>query len=74
VIARRYFYPGLHRCIPYANDFRFCAEPLTHTDELCHSCLQLPIGARVSAQVVEKICDILVLMQINARLIHTRFR
>ncbi|MBW8067639.1 MAG: DegT/DnrJ/EryC1/StrS family aminotransferase [Ferrovum sp.] len=74
VIARRYFYPGLHHCIPYANDSRFCTEPLIHTDELCHSCLQLPIGARVSAQVVEKICDILVLTQANAKWIAQRIK
>lgn len=60
VIARRYFYPGLHRCIPYATDFPQYLDRLPDTDRLCASCIQFPIGALVSADGVERICKILV--------------
>jgi dTDP-4-amino-4,6-dideoxygalactose transaminase len=59
VNARRYFYPGLHRSIPYAQDFPRYLERLPNTDSLSASCIQLPIGALVSAQGVERICSIL---------------
>lgn len=59
VIARRYFYPGLHRSIPYAQELPQYLDRLPNTDSLCASCIQLPIGALVSDQCVKRICDIL---------------
>jgi len=59
VIARRYFYPGLHRCIPYAQELPQYLDRLPDTDSVCASCIQLPVGAPVSAQGVDRICDIL---------------
>ena len=58
--ARRYFYPGLHRSIPYAKEHPESKDRLPNTDCLCASCIQLPIGALVSAQCVERICNILI--------------
>jgi len=54
VLARRYFYPGLHRLPPYF------ARPehgnvLPVTDELCKTVMQLPLGARVSARDAERV-------------------
>lgn len=59
VNARRYFYPGLHRSIPYVQELPQYQERLPNTDSLSASCIQLPIGALVSAQNVERICAIL---------------
>ncbi len=59
VNARRYFYPGLHRSIPYAQEFPEYLDRLPNTDDLSASCIQLPIGALVSAHGVECICSIL---------------
>lgn len=59
VNARRYFYPGLHRSIPYAQELPQYLERLPNTDTLSATCIQLPIGALVSAQNVERICEIL---------------
>jgi dTDP-4-amino-4,6-dideoxygalactose transaminase len=59
VIARRYFYPGVHRSIPYAQEMSQYLDRLPNTDNLCMSCIQLPIGALVSAQDIEQICNIL---------------
>ena len=60
VVARRYFYPGLHRSIPYAQELSQHLDRLPNTDSLCASCIQFPIGALVTAQSVERICDILI--------------
>jgi len=59
VIARRYFYPGVHRSIPYAQDLPQYLDRLPNTDSLCAICIQFPIGALVNAQGVERICKIL---------------
>jgi dTDP-4-amino-4,6-dideoxygalactose transaminase len=60
VDVRRYFYPGLHRSIPYAQELPQYLDALPNTDSLCASCIQLPIGALVSAQCAERICNILI--------------
>lgn len=60
VDAQRYFHPGLHRCIPYVQEQPQYLERLPNTDQLGASCIQLPIGALVTSQSVESICDILV--------------
>lgn len=59
VLARRYFYPGVHRSIPYAQELPQYLDSLPNTDSLCASCIQFPIGAPVSAQDAEHICNIL---------------
>ncbi len=59
VIARRYFYPGLHRTIPYDSALPQYLDRLPNTDSLCTACIQLPIGALVLAEDIECICDIL---------------
>lgn len=58
VSVRRYFYPGLHRSIPYVQELPQYLECLPNTDSLSTSCIQLPIGALVSAQSVESIRNI----------------
>jgi dTDP-4-amino-4,6-dideoxygalactose transaminase len=59
VLARRYFYPGLHRTIPYVSELPQYVDRLPNTDSLCASCMQLPIGALVLGNDIERICDIL---------------
>lgn len=54
VIARRYFYPGVHHTIGYEDN----EASLPVTDKLCSVCIQLPIGAMVDKDKVEKICDL----------------
>lgn len=57
--AQRNFYPGLHRSIPYLHELPHFRDHLPNTDNLSASCFQLPAGALVSAQAVDRICDIL---------------
>lgn len=60
VNSRRYFYPGLHRSIPYVDELSQFLDCLPCTDRICASSIQLPIGALVSSQSVERICNILI--------------
>ncbi|OGR00778.1 MAG: DegT/DnrJ/EryC1/StrS aminotransferase [Deltaproteobacteria bacterium RIFOXYD12_FULL_50_9] len=73
VVARRYFYPGLHRTIPYVNDLSYYQDRLLNTDSLCASCIQLPIGALVTAQSVERICNILIQAHQSSAEISSRY-
>ena len=59
VMARRYFYPGVHRSIPYVEALPTYRDRLTSTDELSATCIQFPIGALVSPEAVERVCSIL---------------
>lgn len=56
IVARRYFYPGLHRVPPYVDSG---APPsLPNTDYLCNHVLQLPVGALVQLATAEKIVQL----------------
>lgn len=59
VNAQRYFYPGLHRSIPYSQELPQYLDHLPNTDNLCASCIRFPVGTLVYAQSVERICNIL---------------
>jgi dTDP-4-amino-4,6-dideoxygalactose transaminase len=61
VLARRYFHPGVHRCIPYAE--RPGVSALPNTDLLCETGVQLPIGALVADGMVERICALIKRLQ-----------
>lgn len=63
VIVRKYFSPGIHRSIPYLKKYPQYLETLPNTDHLCATTIQLPIGALVNAETVEKICKILIQAQ-----------
>ncbi|MHB8140461.1 MAG: aminotransferase class I/II-fold pyridoxal phosphate-dependent enzyme [Vulcanimicrobiaceae bacterium] len=55
VNARRYFYPGVHRCVPYVTQLPQYVTVLPNTDRLCSSLIQLPIGALVSDESAHRI-------------------
>lgn len=69
VNVRRYFYPGVHRTIEFKSVFARQNNPLEHTDVLCETCIQLPVGANVDNQVVEKICELILNIQQQAKVI-----
>lgn len=54
--VQRCFYPGSHCSIAYT-------QQLHNTDSLSASCIQLPIGALVTVQSVERVCNILAAAQ-----------
>jgi dTDP-4-amino-4,6-dideoxygalactose transaminase len=63
IMARRYFFPGAHRCIPWVD--RDPETRLPNTDHLCRALIQLPIGALVSNHDIDALCALL-------RVIHER--
>lgn len=58
VLARRYFYPGIHRCTPYDALYPEAAERLPVTDALCGKVLQLPIGQTIDDSGARRIGEI----------------
>lgn len=58
VLARRYFYPGIHRCTPYAECYPQVGERLPVTEALCAKVLQLPIGQSIDAAGARRIGQI----------------
>ena len=74
VIARRYFYPGLHRSHPYIHELPDYLNQLPNTDSICASCIQFPIGARVESQDIERICNILLGAHHASAIIRSKYR
>jgi len=59
VIARRYFYPGVHRMEPYRSLFHDLRLDLPVTEEVCRKVLVLPTGTAVSSADVHRVCDLI---------------
>lgn len=71
VMARRYFYPGIHRCTPYLEMFPHASAELQVTEALCSRVLQLPIGQAVDEGVAVRITALVRAAQANASAIRT---
>jgi dTDP-4-amino-4,6-dideoxygalactose transaminase len=59
VIARRYFYPGVHRMEPYRSTYADAIAPLPVTERVCKRVLVLPTGTAVSVADVDAVCDLI---------------
>jgi len=59
VMARRYFYPGVHRMEPYRSYFPHADLLLPVTEEVCRQVLVLPTGTSVSADDIARVCDLI---------------
>jgi dTDP-4-amino-4,6-dideoxygalactose transaminase len=59
VLARRYFYPGVHRMEPYRTDFPQANLRLPETEALVTRVLHLPTGTGVTRNDIQKICGII---------------
>lgn len=55
VEVKRYFFPGVHNIVPYKPISPSHAYKLPVTDNLCNSCMQLPIGSQISIELALKI-------------------
>lgn len=55
VLAKRYFSPGCHRLAPYWAAYAARPTPLPQTERLCQRLLQLPTGAAVTVDAIERI-------------------
>ena len=59
VLARRYFYPGVHRMEPYRSHFPDASLLLPNTEAVADRVLHLPTGTGVNATDIGKICVII---------------
>jgi dTDP-4-amino-4,6-dideoxygalactose transaminase len=59
VIARRYFYPGVHRMEPYATLDPHAGERLPVTALASERVLLLPTGTAVDAAIIDRICSVI---------------
>lgn len=67
ILARRYFVPGMHRCVPYNAKFPQYVHALPVTDMLCKKVMQLPSGQCVSDEDILSICTLIRFIQSNAK-------
>jgi dTDP-4-amino-4,6-dideoxygalactose transaminase len=59
VLARRYFYPGVHWMEPYRSDYPEAGSRLPETEALAARVLVLPTGSGVTSRDIQKICAII---------------
>lgn len=59
VLARRYFYPGVHRMEPYRSDFPEAKLHLRQTEAVAARVLVLPTGTGVTSEEIAKVCGII---------------
>jgi dTDP-4-amino-4,6-dideoxygalactose transaminase len=55
IYAKRYFFPGVHKCQPYNSD----SVTLPTTEKLCQQVLVLPTGSQVNEQDIERIVSLI---------------
>jgi dTDP-4-amino-4,6-dideoxygalactose transaminase len=69
VLARRYFYPGVHQMEPYHSYFPNAGLLLTETEKLTLKVLQLPTGTAVKENDIHAVCQLIRFSIENAHLI-----
>lgn len=72
VLARRYFYPGCHRMMPYAANLPSLSLP--ETEKIASRVLSLPTGTSVSPADVSSICEIIKVVVTNGREVSDKLR
>lgn len=72
VLARRYFYPGVHRMEPYRSYYPETRQSLPETEALAGRVLVLPTGAGVTFTDIQKICAIIRFAVEHSREIQSR--
>jgi len=59
VLARRYFYPGVHRMEPYRSFFPHAHLLLPDTEAVAQRVLVLPTGNSITQSQIGKVCEII---------------
>ena len=59
VLARRYFYPGIHQMEPYHSFFPNAGLLLTETEKLTQKVFQLPTGTDVNEEKIHAVCQLI---------------
>jgi dTDP-4-amino-4,6-dideoxygalactose transaminase len=68
--AERYFYPSNHRIRPFS-EIAFDQWQVHNTELAAQGTLQLPIGAQVTTDHVERICDIIQQAHVHSQIIRS---
>jgi dTDP-4-amino-4,6-dideoxygalactose transaminase len=72
IMARRYFYPGVHRMAPYRSVAPDAYRLLPRTEEVCREVLVLPTGPSVTGKQVARICAVIRSALSHAALVRQR--
>jgi dTDP-4-amino-4,6-dideoxygalactose transaminase len=72
VLARRYFYPGIHRMEPYRSYFPHANLLLPETERLSQRVMILPTGTAVDAETIQRICGLILFAIANAEQLRKR--
>ncbi len=72
VLARRYFYPGVHRMEPYKSYFPNAGVMLPETEKVCARVFILPTGQSVSPGDVSAVCNLIRFALSNGKEIEAR--
>jgi dTDP-4-amino-4,6-dideoxygalactose transaminase len=59
VLARRYFWPGCHRMEPYRSLFPDAGRLLPQTERVAARVIVLPTGTSVSADDIDRVCELI---------------
>jgi dTDP-4-amino-4,6-dideoxygalactose transaminase len=59
VLARRYFYPGVHCMAPYRELYPDAGTRLPQTEQLVRRVCVLPNGVSLSREAVERVCNLI---------------
>ena len=65
ILARRYFVPGMHRCVPYRYKFPQYVDTLPLTDALCNNVMQLPSGQIITDREINAVCELIHFIHIH---------
>jgi dTDP-4-amino-4,6-dideoxygalactose transaminase len=74
VVARRYFYPGIHRSVPYATQYPQYVDALPQTDRLNSRLIQFPTGALVTDTDIDAVCALVMSAQRHANSIRAGWK
>jgi dTDP-4-amino-4,6-dideoxygalactose transaminase len=58
ILARRYFYPGIHKMALYEKYYKDIDDRLQNTKKLSNELMQLPIGQSITLQDIDKITQL----------------
>jgi len=59
ILARRYFYPGCHKQVPYSSAYSRVKLKLPKTEKLAARVLLLPTGTAISVDDIDIVCQII---------------
>ncbi|MGH8292946.1 MAG: DegT/DnrJ/EryC1/StrS family aminotransferase [Gammaproteobacteria bacterium] len=62
VLARKYFWPGIHRMQPYRGLFPNAGQLLAHTHTIAERVIVLPNGTTLSSSAIKLICAVIAVM------------